>query len=324
MGKVNRAYKPLKHPTLDSLNQSYTLGHLSKNEVFVLLKDLRERIYREWGQSKPLGLNSNFKILDQHWKSYPRKRRLKDPQSAYSSTKHAVSMIKSDLYTASKDDLQNEVDSIWCGSKHNKYVSRINMLLRFINRDFVLDIDPIKRRHVTSLTQAEVLRLVKRIDDQDMRLIVLTAFATGARLGEVYGLKTLDLKEKHVTITKQLDRTSKVRETKTGGSRDAYIINGFKDVVAQWCGVPNKEKLQNKRHYLSKNFKQLTSKYLNHEVKFHDLRHSYAIHLLERGVSIDLVAQSLGNSTSVCQKYYVGYSLSSSSMEFIDSILNMR
>ena len=42
-------------------------------------------------------------------------------------------------------------------------------------------------------------------------------------------------------------------------------------------------------------------------LKFHDLRHSYAIYLLSLGMSLERVAQSLGNSIQFCQQYYVGF-----------------
>ncbi len=40
---------------------------------------------------------------------------------------------------------------------------------------------------------------------------------------------------------------------------------------------------------------------------FHDLRHSYARHLCNSGVNLKLVSECLGNSQSVCEKYYAGW-----------------
>ena len=54
---------------------------------------------------------------------------------------------------------------------------------------------------------------------------------------------------------------------------------------------------------------------------FHALRHCYAINLLSMGVSMSLVAQSLGNTLSVCQQYYVGFELTNDSIDAIQAIV---
>ncbi len=57
---------------------------------------------------------------------------------------------------------------------------------------------------------------------------------------------------------------------------------------------------------------------------FHALRHCYAINLLTKGVSMSLVAQSLGNTLSVCQQHYLGFELTNDSIAAIKSIISGR
>ena len=58
--------------------------------------------------------------------------------------------------------------------------------------------------------------------------------------------------------------------------------------------------------------------------KWHDLRHSYAIFLLTKGVPIQLVAQSMGNSVSVCEKHYAGFVLTDVGISAINNILTPK
>ena len=48
---------------------------------------------------------------------------------------------------------------------------------------------------------------------------------------------------------------------------------------------------------------------------------SYTIVLVSRGVSLSLVAQSLGNSVSVCEKYYTGFVLTNESIDYIRKLV---
>lgn len=59
------------------------------------------------------------------------------------------------------------------------------------------------------------------------------------------------------------------------------------------------------------------AKKIRPELRFHDLRHSYAIELLNHGVSLSLTAQALGNSVQVCQEYYAGFELSDEGLDVI-------
>jgi lysophospholipase L1-like esterase len=59
-------------------------------------------------------------------------------------------------------------------------------------------------------------------------------------------------------------------------------------------------------------------------LKTHDCRHSYAVHLLSSGVSISLIAKSLGNSVLVCEKYYLGYALQEEGIQMIHQLMNQQ
>jgi integrase len=52
---------------------------------------------------------------------------------------------------------------------------------------------------------------------------------------------------------------------------------------------------------------------------FHDLRHSYAIHMLEKvEVSLTMVAKLLGDSIQVVEQYYAGFALGEEGLRSVD------
>jgi hypothetical protein len=49
------------------------------------------------------------------------------------------------------------------------------------------------------------------------------------------------------------------------------------------------------------------------QIIFHDLRHSYAIHLLSIGMTMEDMARGIGDTMEVCEEFYAGFSHTSES-----------
>ncbi len=58
------------------------------------------------------------------------------------------------------------------------------------------------------------------------------------------------------------------------------------------------------------------------KITVHDLRHSYAIHILNQGIFMALVAKALGNSILVCEEHYSDFELSDEGIEAVLSRLS--
>jgi site-specific recombinase XerD len=75
--------------------------------------------------------------------------------------------------------------------------------------------------------------------------------------------------------------------------------------------VPKAERLAlRKRAYLSELMRaaEVALPGRGRQLKFHDLRHSYAIHLLAIGMTMEDVARSIGDTIEVCEEFYAGFS----------------
>jgi integrase len=199
-------------------------------------------------------------------------------------------------------------------------------------------------------SESEFLSIIQNIEipesvknhKEDIQNLFYTLFYSGMRLGEAFalfsekqpdpktGLPLNCLTGNQITLDSQmLKDTKKITITKTGNRRAAYVIQNNYERVKAWADLdrPTKEKLRDVefsriikkagRATFPKDFKK-------QNLRTHDCRHSYAVHLLNSGVSISLIAKSLGNSVLVCEKYYLGYSLQPEGIQMIHQMMTAQ
>ncbi len=193
--------------------------------------------------------------------------------------------------------------------------NRINELLKFHGSDDLLSMPEDTHEEVKYLTKEEVLKLAGWVEDQVVKDLIITLFCTGVRLGEAMALDPSKFCEKKVIVTHQIKNGKKVppKRKKTGS---VFIIPWGIESVKRWCSVENKTKYRDKVYddivFYSKRFKRADKC-----ISPHDLRHSYAKYLISKGVSITMIALNLRNRIEVCQKYYVGYSNTDETIDFL-------
>lgn len=171
-------------------------------------------------------------------------------------------------------------------------------------------------------TAEEVARFLDAIEDDPLRGVWHLAVGTGARRGELLGLRwqDVDLEDGIVTIRRSLsdaDGVLRLLGTKTSRSRTVSI---GPTVVA---ALDRERAVQSSRRRASgdawrdrwglvfteedgrpvppmrvtRAFRRLVRRLELPVIRFHDLRHSHASLLLAQGASIKLVSQRLGHTT---------------------------
>lgn len=178
------------------------------------------------------------------------------------------------------------------------------------------------RREMAVLTEGQTVELLKSLEATRLYVPVLLAVTTGLRRGEILALKweDLDFDRATLTVRRSLERTNHgvhLKEPKTRKGRrvvalpqmtihalrrhkaeqakerlalgPAYRDSGF--VCARICGTPMDPS-------------ELTAGFAAHireqdlpTIRFHDLRHGHATHLLRQGVHPKVVSERLGHST---------------------------
>lgn len=190
-----------------------------------------------------------------------------------------------------------------------------------------------KKYEAAVLSAEEVRRIVKEAKDEEIYPIVVTTVYTGMRKGEVMALKweNVDFQKRRIYIKNSLCRIEgdqpdengcrharyEILEPKTKESvrmvpmldevydalilqkdrqesdkqryRDIYMDQGL--VFADLCGdyLPQRQFMDKYHAFLKK--------YGITDIRFHDLRHTFATLLIESDVSMKVVQELLGHST---------------------------
>ena len=203
--------------------------------------------------------------------------------------------------------------------------------------------DITKVNKIEVFKEEEIKKLVNSIGDEKLRYLVLFAFFTGARKGEVLALTNSDIKDGYVTINKSVRRIKvfddednyhyeiKVTRPKSKTSnRNVPIPKPLEKELKKLNLLVKKEKIKLGPAYTEHNllFPSLTGNYIDASTlmkswkralkkaeipyrKFHALRHTYATTLLEKGASLIEVSRLLGHSTVKTTEIYAHPSLES-------------
>ena len=214
----------------------------------------------------------------------------------------------------------------------------------------LVDAPRIRRKEVVTLSQVEVRRLLSSVAEPRLRAFLTLAVTTGMRQGELLGLNWSDVSFENRTIAVRSNRAYTesgyaISQVKTMHSRrlvqlsdsalralsshqqkqheqslllgDAWTDSGLvftNDHGGLWNHV-------NVRHAFERVLREATLP----RIRIHDLRHTAATLLLERGVHPKIVSEMLGHSTiaiTLDTYSHVTTSLQQAAAHMMDEIIN--
>ncbi len=185
-------------------------------------------------------------------------------------------------------------------------------------------VDPPRPLHheMSTLSEPETAALLKAAAGSPIRLPILLAVATGMRRGEILALRwgDVDLEKGYLSVRQSLELTRagfNFKQPKTAKGRRLIAL------PALLCEALQEHRRQQAQERLrlgpvyenldlvcaradgrvwhpqsfSKEFKRVMGSVEIRRVRFHDLRHSHASHLLRQGVHPKVVSERLGHAT---------------------------
>lgn len=326
------SYEKIENEALDAINKAYKDGK-SHESCLILAKEVMASLYKELEKLNPKVVHNsaNRELLNKFLKDEYEHRDLVDFESSKNDFRRAIEAVGSlSLYSATREELQKEIAKNFKSTKQRRIVARLNTLLKYINRDVKLRKDKKHQPEVAHLSHSDIKKMIKHItvnteqpvNVKVLKLMAEVAFYTGCRTGEIFAITPISIRSNILLVQGQIDREGNNRDTKNRVKRKAFIIEEGRIKVKELT----KHDLSSYRNLrFSDIIFDACKKAFPHEeskwITFHDLRHSYAIHLLSKGVSLSLVAQSLGNSITVCQENYAGFVLTDESISAIELIL---
>ncbi len=295
------------------------------------MKRIKNALLREIGkEQRPDVFNQqNQNLMERYWRvEYEESDRdVKDPASAKGKLQRTIfAMGNVSLVSANKAEIIKQFESNrFPRNKERELTDKLNALLKFAGRDVRIRKKQEERPKVKHLNEKDMLKVAKYVnqtdsnEDQALEAMIMLAFYSGLRLGELYALTKQSLKGKGLEVISQIDKDDIERDPKWGSARMAFLFPQGTPYFKKWTEL--KDSIEISRSLVSKRFNRACRKIFSDDkskwCKFHDTRHSYAIHLLQHDVSLSLISQSLGNSIVVCQKYYAGFSLTNETIETV-------
>lgn len=194
----------------------------------------------------------------------------------------------------------------------NTYNSGIRFLYN-VTLDMPLNLHKIpchrkQRRFPDILTRKEVSALFEACDNLRDKSILMTMYSAGLRVSEVANLKVSDVDSQKMQLL--------IQNGKGGKDRFAILSQACLDVLRDyWKQYRPTEWLfysrnQTGTHITSRSLQNVFRKYkeqagITKKVTSHSLRHAFATHLLEDGVSIFHIKQLLGHSDISTTCFYL-------------------
>lgn len=222
-------------------------------------------------------------------------------------------------------------DLNYADSTKNKLIAVLNNLLRLAGRD--ISIKTIKSIHeqISYINESELKQLLGNIAllRHPLKDLVYNAciimFYTGLRSGELFALNEQSIGVGNsLKIQTQITRGLKTKRPKNNKARSVVIIKQSEKAIKEWIKTPLKQRLE-LRESLTKIIKSCAVNTFpddsSKHISSHDLRHSFAVWALGRGLSLSDISMILGNSLIVCQQYYTGFVMSDEGLNRVGSVL---
>jgi site-specific recombinase XerD len=163
------------------------------------------------------------------------------------------------------------------------------------------------------ISEAELNTLLTNTDEDHMKEIIIVAFYSGMRLGEITNMEwsQVDFQNKIITVKNSDTFTTKSKKERMIPMCER-LLNTLAERYKRVGKIPHTKYVFEKvigircqNDYVSKSYKKAVLKAnLNKKLKFHSLRHSFASNLVQKGASIYILKELLGHSDiSVTQIY---------------------
>ena len=169
---------------------------------------------------------------------------------------------------------------------------------QILKRKFFSDIKhPKKVKHLpVVLSENEIKKILDSISNKKHKLILALIYAAGLRVSEIVRLKIKDLDfENNLLIVRQSkskkDRQTLIPKKLTKALKDSVQNKNANDYIFE----SNRDGRLTERSVQKVFLKALKSAKIKKPATCHSLRHSFATHLLEKGINIRYIQELLGH-----------------------------
>ncbi len=309
--RQKRVTGTLKNASLDEINRQFRAKAITEQIAESLVRDLITKLKPQ----KEYFHKENQLFLDHYWEAVYSTKDLKSTQSAYDRLSRALRALGDlSIHVSDKHQIQKKIKD---HPQQRAVATVLNQFMKFLGRPIRLDYNKARRPKIRHLEWRDFQKAMCFVEDPHLKLLYTILFCSGCRPGEAFAISALPPEKRPVVfVATQIKRNREEDETKTGQERPVpLILDGWKS-LKQWLEIPQADRmaLRNSRGELLKDACRRAGV---QETTLKDLRHSYAIHLGNLGFNKGTIARCLGNSEAVCERYYAGFILTDSGVDFV-------
>lgn len=326
----------IKNESIASINKKFMETKLDFDEAKSLIKDVVGSLYKAEKSIVAITFSEENQkalalYLDRKYPAYKQKQMADYESAKQESTRGIEALGKVSIFSASNETMQHAIDAASNGdaNKQRRLGGKVNAILKVVRPDAqkitlqAIDYNkPIKR-----LTHEEFKLVLPHLPNNHIRLAAEVCFYLGCRIGEACALTMNDFRPNQHTvfINKQVvlknhDKWIIKPRTKNKKIRQAILFANGLPALKKWTLV-KKQLTSQERGNLAEILKSACIKVFPFErekhLNWHDLRHCYAIRLIEKGLSIQQAAKMIGDSPSVAEQYYIGFDVNDETMNMI-------
>ena len=204
-----------------------------------------------------------------------------------------------------------------------KIIVILNQVMAYAVRHRFIDYNPVRdaerprsqgkegqEKAISILTPDQIRSFLNAVEDPKHRTLFLTAIMTGARQGEILGLKwsDVDFSKKQISINRTFNMGRFFTPKTKGSARRIDLAPMIVRELAAWqllSGGRNDGLVFSNEAGQPMNYSNMVQRYYRKalkdagipQIRFHDLRHTYASLLLAQGENIKYVQTQLGHSS---------------------------
>ena len=214
--------------------------------------------------------------------------KLKDPREVTQSDIEQYLLERQKCYAYSESDTNSHINAI--KFLYEQVLGRDRMLFYLPRPEKPLQLPKVLGEH-------ELEKLFRAVPNLKHKTILLTAFSCGLRVSEVTTLRMRDLDRERMQVF--IERSK--------GKKDRYVNLSpvLADVLDKYIAMYKPtlylfEGQEKGKPYSSRSAQAIFNRAvkdagIHKKVTFHSLRHSYATHLLEKGIDIKYIKELLGH-----------------------------
>jgi len=204
-----------------------------------------------------------------------------------------------------------------------KIIVILNQIMAYAVRHRLIDYNPVRdaerprsqgkegqEKAISILTPEQIRNFLEAVTDQKYHTLFLTAIMTGARQGEILGLRwsDVDFSKKQISINRTFNMGRFFTPKTKGSTRQIDLAPMAVKALAEWKlanGGKDDDLVFPNAAGEPMNYSNMVQRYYRKalkdagipQIRFHDLRHTYASLLLAQGENVKYIQTQMGHSS---------------------------